>query len=106
LQFELLAKVRNLTFDRLRVNGLRLKLFSLVFPFVVSLSNHKEILLQEARLYGSLGGFSKSRTVPTNIELATQEPKYIPDPASPIAPDFLLALFLPSISNFSLYRKL
>jgi len=26
--FELLAKVRNLPFDRLRVNGLRLKLFS------------------------------------------------------------------------------
>jgi hypothetical protein len=105
LQFELLAKVRNLPFDRLRVNGLRLKLFSLVFPFVVSLSNHKKILLQEARLYGILGGFSKSRTVPTNIELATQEPKYIPDPAS-LAADFLLALSLPSISNFSFYRKL
>jgi hypothetical protein len=27
LTFELLAKVRNLPFDRLRVNGLRLKLF-------------------------------------------------------------------------------
>jgi hypothetical protein len=28
LPLELLAKVRNLPFDRLRVNGLRLKLFS------------------------------------------------------------------------------
>ena len=98
---EALAKVRNLPFDRLRVNGLRLKLFSvhpetpffsspstgegrvrvilvqniemfcfapphpsplpqgergfpdenyLVFPFVVSLSNHKKILLQEPQI--------------------------------------------------------
>jgi len=46
LIFELLAKVRNLPFDRLRVNGLRLKLFS--FSVRGELVEAQKILLQEA----------------------------------------------------------
>jgi hypothetical protein len=45
---ELLAKVRNLPFDRLRVNGLRLKLFS--FSVRGELVEPQKILLQEAHL--------------------------------------------------------
>jgi len=44
---ELLAKVRNLPFDRLRVNGLRLKLFS--FSVRGELVEPQKILLQEAQ---------------------------------------------------------
>ena len=43
---ELLAKVRNLPFDRLRVNGLGLKLFS--FSVRGELAEPQKILLQEA----------------------------------------------------------
>ena len=46
LNLELLAKVRNLPFDRLRVNGLRLKLFS--FSVRGELVEPQKILLQEA----------------------------------------------------------
>jgi len=44
---ELLAKVRNLPFDRLRVNGLRLNLFS--FSVRGELVEPQKILLQEAQ---------------------------------------------------------
>ncbi len=47
---ELLAKVRNLPFDRLRVNGLRLKLFS--FSVRGELVEPQKILLQEAQVIG------------------------------------------------------
>jgi len=49
LSFELLAKVRNLPFDRLRVNGLRLKLFN--FSVRGELVEPQKILLQEAHLF-------------------------------------------------------
>jgi len=45
LHGELLAKVRNLPFDRLRVNGLRLKVFS--FSVRGELVEPQKILLQE-----------------------------------------------------------
>jgi hypothetical protein len=45
MSIELLAKVRNLPFDRLRVNGLRLKLFS--FSVRGELGEPQKILLQE-----------------------------------------------------------
>ena len=48
ITIELLAKVRNLPFDRLRVNGLRLKLFS--FSVRGELVEPQKILLQEAPL--------------------------------------------------------
>jgi len=49
LSSELLAKVRNLPFDRLRVNGLRLKLFS--FSVRGELVEPQKILLQEAQVF-------------------------------------------------------
>jgi len=45
MSIELLAKVRNFPFDRLRVNGLRLKLFS--FSVRGELGEPQKILLQE-----------------------------------------------------------
>jgi hypothetical protein len=52
---ELLAKVRNLPFDRLRVNGLRLKLFSFSVrgePFLRLRSGHSEKTVRPEVLEG------------------------------------------------------
>jgi hypothetical protein len=49
VSLELLAKVHNLPFERLRVNGLRLKLFS--FSVRGELVEPQKILLQEPPLF-------------------------------------------------------
>jgi hypothetical protein len=52
LKLEFLAKVCNLPFDRLRVNGLRLKLFR--FSVRGELVEPQKILLQEAQLFSEI----------------------------------------------------